>query len=423
MSTAPFSAWERAIAFRYLRAKRSEGGVSTIAIISFVGIMLAVFALITVMSVMNGFRNELSSRTLGFNGHVFIAGPALDRPDRDAMVARVRAVPGVTQVQPLVDSQALVQGPIGAAGAIVRGISPADLRQTSIITRGTLPVSAFSTFGQGENGGDEVIIGQRLAEALGVRPGDQISLTSPSGGATAFGSLPIRKTYTVSATFTVGMSEFDQAFIYMPLEQAQLFFGRGTSVDVVEIMLSNPDLVHRVRPAILEAAGAGAVVTDWTQRNRAYFNALEVERNVMRLILGILVLIAAMNIISGLIMLVKNKGRDIAILRTMGAGRGSILRIFFMAGAAIGIAGTLCGLLLGVVFCLNIEAIQQGVEYVTGVQVFSSDVYFHNHVPANIEWPEVAIITAWSLLASFVFTLPPALQASSLDPVEALRYE
>ena len=268
-----------------------------------------------------------------------------------------------------------------------------------------------------------MIIGQRLAEALGVRPGDQISLTSPSGGATAFGSLPIRKTYTVSATFTVGMSEFDQAFIYMPLEQAQLFFGRGTSVDVVEIMLSNPDLVHRVRPAILEAAGAGAVVTDWTQRNRAYFNALEVERNVMRLILGILVLIAAMNIISGLIMLVKNKGRDIAILRTMGAGRGSILRIFFMAGAAIGIAGTLCGLLLGVVFCLNIEAIQQGVEYVTGVQVFSSDVYFLNHVPAKIEWPEVAIITAWSLLASFVFTLPPALQASSLDPVEALRYE
>jgi lipoprotein-releasing system permease protein len=281
----------------------------------------------------------------------------------------------------------------------------------------------LQTFGRGPSGQEEIIVGARLAEALGVRPGDQLTLTSPSGGATAFGSLPIRKTYTVAGSFTVGMSEFDQAFLYMPLAEAQLFFGRGGGVDVIEMKLRDTDEAIRLRPLVARAAGDGAVVTDWTQRNRAYFNALQVERNAMRLILGILVLIAAMNIISGLIMLVKNKGRDIAILRTMGASRGSILRIFFMAGASIGVAGTLCGLALGVLFCWNIEAIQLLVEGLTGTPVFSADIYFLNHVPALIEWSEVAIITAWSLAASFVFTLPPALQAASLDPVEALRYE
>jgi lipoprotein-releasing system permease protein len=422
VSAGPFSAWERAVAVRYLRSRKGEAGLSVIAIISFIAFTVAVFALITVMSVMNGFRTELYERTLGFNGHVFVAGPALNG-NIDPMLARLRAVPGVAQVQPLIESQALVQGPIGAAGAIVRGIRPEDLARTRIITEHLDPRNALAPFGRGENGGNIVIVGSRLAEALGVRPGDQISITSPSGGATAFGALPMRVTYIVGGTFTAGMSEFDQAFIYMPIQQAQLLFGRDGSYDVVEMKLDDPDQATRLHLRIQETAGPGTVVTDWTQRNRAYFNALNIERNVMRLILGILVLLAGLLILSSLIMLVKIKARDVAILRTMGASRGSILRIFFMTGSAIGIAGTLCGFILGVLFCANIEAIQTGIESLFHVQLFSSDIYFLNHVPARIEWPEVAIITLWSLAAAFTFTLWPAYDASSLDPVEALRYE
>ena len=422
MSAGPFSAWERAVALRYLRARKGEAGLSVIAVISLIAFTVAVFALITVMSVMNGFRTELYDRTLGFNGHIFVAGPALNG-DVDPMLRRIRAIDGVTQAQPLIESQALVQGPIGAAGAIVRGIRPDDLRATSIITANLDPHNALSGFGQGENGGDQVIVGARLADALGVRAGDQITITSPSGGATAFGALPMRATFTVAGTFSVGMSEFDQAFIYMPMQQAQVLFGRTGGYDVVEIKLHDPDVATGLRPAVQQAAGPGAVVTDWTQRNQAYFNALNIERNVMRLILSILVILAGLLVLSSLIMLVKIKARDIAILRTMGASRGAVLRIFIMTGATIGVVGTLAGFALGVLFCLNIEAIQDFIEHTTHAQLFSADIYFLNHIPARIEWPEVIIIASMSILASFLFTLWPAYDASSLDPVEALRYE
>jgi lipoprotein-releasing system permease protein len=227
----------------------------------------------------------------------------------------------------------------------------------------------------------------------------------------------------VGGIFSVGMSEYDQSFVYMPLAQAQLFFGRGTAVDFIEVKLKDPDKAPALKPALAAAAGPGAVITDWTERNRAYFGALQVERSVMRMIFLFIVALAALNIISGLVMLVKNKGRDIAILRTVGAGQGAILRIFFMIGAGIGLAGALAGLAFGLVFCLNIEAIQSFVEWVTGVQVFNADVYFLAHVPAKVDWIEVAGVTAWSLAASFIFTLLPAWRASRLDPVEALRYE
>jgi lipoprotein-releasing system permease protein len=256
-----------------------------------------------------------------------------------------------------------------------------------------------------------------------VGPGDPLTLISPTGGATAFGATPQRKTYTVAATFSVGMSEYDQAFLYMPLEQAQLFFGRDTAVDFLEIHIDDADRAVAMKPDVVRAAGPAALVTDWTEKNAAFWGALKVERNVMRLILMMVVAIAAMNIISGLVMLVKNKGRDIAILRTIGASRGSIMRIFFMAGASVGALGTLAGLAIGVLFCTFIAPIQRFVEWVTGAQVFSSDVYFLSHIPAKIDWSEVGVIVGFALAVSFVATLPPARRASRLDTVEAIRYE
>lgn len=418
----PFGRWERMLASRYLRAKRSEGGVGLITVISFAGVTLAVAILIIVMSVMNGFRAELLNKILGFNGHVFVTGGVLDDATRDLAVQRILRVPGVTQAIPVIEAQAIALGPNQITGAVVRGLSPKDLMATRIvahnITRGDL-----RGFGQGQYGGDVVVVGARLAEQLGVRPGDNITLISPSGGATAFGGTPLQKSYVVGATFTAGMSQYDQAYIFMPLEQAQLFFGREGAVDAIEVKVANPDQAGRLKAAISRAVGPTALVADWTQRDSSYWGALKVERNVMRLILMMLVVIAAMNIISGLVMLVKNKGRDIAILRTIGAGQGSILRIFFMAGAAIGAAGTVAGLAVGVLVSVYIDPLQSFVEWATGQQVFASDVYFLSRLPAKVDWIEVAVIVAFSLVMSMVWTLPPAWRASRLDPVEALRYE
>jgi lipoprotein-releasing system permease protein len=419
---APFGMWERMLAGRYLRAKRSQGGVALISLISFLGITVAVAVLIVVMSVMNGFRAELLNRILGFNGHIFVTGGVLDGPERDPAVRRIQKVPGVVQAAPVVEAQAIAMGPSQITGAIVRGLSPLDLIQTPIVA-GNIVKGSIKGFGDGDYGGDEVILGDRLADSIGVKPGDPVTLISPSGGATAFGGTPLQKTYTVAATFSAGMSQYDQAYIFMPLAQAQLFFGREGSVDAIEVRVTDPDKALALKPAVRRAAGPAALVSDWTQRDASYWGALKVERNVMRLILMLIVAIAALNIISGLVMLVKNKGRDIAILRTMGAGQGSILRIFFMAGATIGAAGTFSGLALGALVSVYIDPIQSFVEWATGQAVFSSDVYFLNRLPAKVDWAEVSIIVAFSLGVSMLCTLPPAWRASRLDPVEALRYE
>ncbi len=419
-----FSGWERAIAGRYLRAKRKDGGVAIISLISFIGITLAVAVLIIVMSVMNGFRAELLDRILGFNGHAYVGGPPLNNPaSREQVLRAVRQVPGVVQAVPMVEAEALAQGPDNITGAVVRGVTPSDLKSIKIVS-GNIKHGSLDGFGAGDYGGDLVLLGDRLANQLGVQAGDPVTLVSPSGSSTAFGSVSAeKKTYTVGGIFSVGMSEYDQTFIYMPLAQAQLFFGRDQGVDVIQIMLDDPDRIGAVKPLIAQAAGPGAAVTDWRDKNQSFFNALQVERNTMRLILLLIVAIAAANIISGLVMLVKNKGRDIAILRTMGASRGAILRIFFLSGATVGALGTLAGLILGVLFCAYIERIQKFVEWATGSDVFNADVYFLAHIPAKIDWSEVAFITLLSLAMSFLATLPPAWRASRLDPVEALRYE
>ncbi|PVM88908.1 lipoprotein-releasing ABC transporter permease subunit [Caulobacter radicis] len=418
----PFGIWERTVAWRYLRTKRKNGGVALISVISFSAVMLAVFALITVMSVMNGFRAELLGRLLGFNGHIYAQGPLVNGPDREGVIARIKATPGVIQAAPLVEAQAMVIGPNQVTGAIVRGVNPADLRGMKLIS-GNIKQGSLDGYGEGEYGGDMVLIGDRMARNLGLSVGDPITLISPSGPATAFGTSTREKDYVVGGVFSVGMSQFDESYVMMPLAQAQLFFGRDTAIDYVEVKLTDPDNAKQAKAAIEQAVGPGAFITDWMDKNSSYFNALQVERKVMRLILFFIVAIATLNIISGLVMLVKNKGRDIAILRTMGASQSSILRIFIMAGASIGLAGTLMGLLLGVLFCANITAIQNFVEWATGTAVFSADIYFLAHIPAKIDWVEVGGVVSISTLMSVLATLPPALRASRLDPVEALRYE
>jgi lipoprotein-releasing system permease protein len=402
---------------RYSRATRRRGHRAA-TVISFVAITWR--ARPVVDHVGDERVQDRSSWTASWlNGHAYVARRRAATPERTARP--LRATPGVTQAIPVVEQQVLVEG-ASLGGAFVRGLTRADLAATEIVSK-NIKSGSLEGFGEGEFGGDLILVGARLAETMGVRAGDPLRLISPTGGSTPFGSTPRSKTYTVGGVFEVGMSEYDAAFIYMPMEQAQLFFGRGGSIDTIEVKLEDPDAVERLKAALERAAGPSGVVTDWTDRNRSFFGALEVERNVMRLILMLLVAIAAMNIISGLVMLVKNKGRDIAILRTMGATRSSILRIFLMAGASIGAAGTLAGLLIGTLFCIYIEPIQNFVEYVTGTVVFSADQYFLSSLPADVEWGEVAIIVSWSLLASVVATLPPAWRASRLDPVEALRYE
>ncbi|MCA6297982.1 MAG: lipoprotein-releasing ABC transporter permease subunit [Phenylobacterium sp.] len=418
----PFSRWERMVAGRYLRSKRREGGVAMIGVIAYVGIALAVAVLIIVMSVMNGFRTELLSRILGFNGHVFVSTAPASGLDTAGLTRQLSGLPGVVQAAPVIEGQVMAVGDGSVSGAIVRGVSRADLAATRLVADNVTP-GGLDGWGEGEYGGDRVLLGERLAASLGLRPGDPITLISPTGAATAFGDAPQRKTFIVSGLFSVGMSEYDQSFLYMPIEQAGLFFGREGAPDFIELRLSDPERAAEVKAQAASLAGPAASVSDWTERNAAFWGALQVERNVMRLILMMLVVIAAANIISGLIMLVKNKGRDIAILRTMGAGQGAILRIFFMAGAAVGVAGALTGLLLGVVFCTYIGPIQQAVEWVTGARVFASDVYYLSRIPARIDWAEVVLILGWSLAAAFLATLPPAWRASRLDPVEALRYE
>lgn len=419
----PFSAWEIGLALRYLRAKRKEGGIALIAIISYVAIALAVMALIIVMSIMAGFRSTLLDRMLSFNGHMFVQGQLLETPEREQALQRIRAVPGVVSAAPVMTSYSLVRGAGQTNPAAVRGVRPADLPATSYVYA-SLDDEAKRTFGQGEYGGENVLIGKVLAEGMGLRVGDPITLYSPTGATSAFGNLGgLEKTYRVGGVFTSGTTDFDQLFIFMPLEQSQIFFGRDSAWDAIELKVDQPDRIELLRAPVIRAAGPGAIVSDWRDRMAAFWGALKVERVAMSIILGLVVAIAALNIISGIVMLVKNKTRDIAILRTVGASQSSMLRIFFVAGAAIGIAGTITGLVLGLVFCLNIGAIQHFLEGLLGVKLFDADVYMLDAIPAEVDPMDVVWVTLWSFFMSCVAGLLPSWQAAKLDPVEALRYE
>ncbi|CAN5192172.1 lipoprotein-releasing ABC transporter permease subunit [soil metagenome] len=418
-----FSSWEIGLALRYLRAKRKEGGVALIAIISFFGIMLAVMALIVVLSIMSGFRSELLGRMLSFNGHMYVTGAVLTSPDRDAALARIKAVPGVVTVSPLIETQALISAAGQTTGAIVRGLRPQDLGTMQYVSA-SLSEEAKASFGRGSYGGNNILIGQALADQLGVRVGDPITVYSPTGADSAFGNLGGQsKTYFVGGTYSSGTADYDRAFVFMPLEQAQLFFGKEGLWDVIEMKVAQPDEIKSYTGAVRDAAGPGSLVTDWTERLAAFWGALKVERVAMSIILGMVVAIAALNIISGIVMLVKNKTRDIAILRTIGASPSSILRVFFMAGATIGVAGALVGLLLGLVFCLNIGAIQHFLEFVFQTQLFNADVYMLDAIPAKVDPMDVVWITLWSVFMSCIASLIPSWLATRIDPIEALRYE
>jgi lipoprotein-releasing system permease protein len=414
-----FSPFERMVAWRYLRSRRKETVISVIASISFFGIMLGVATLIIVMAVMNGFRAELLTRILGINGHVILSPVDLPLDDYEAIATRIDGVPGVRYAIPMVDGQVLASGIAGpGSGALVRGMRGADLARITLVANNIRQGSLV-----GFDTGEGVAIGQRMADNLGLVLGDTITLVSPEGDATPFGTTPRVKTYPVTAIFEVGMSEYDSSIIFMPLGEAQLYFNLERQAQTIEIFVDNPDGVDALKPQIEEAAGRPVYLSDWRQRNQTFFSALQVERNVMFMILTLIVLVAALNIISGLIMLVKDKGHDIAILRTMGATRGAILRIFLMTGAAIGVAGTVAGVVLGVVVCLNVEKIRQFFSWLSGTELFSPELYFLSQLPARMDFSETMTVVLMALVLSFIATIFPAWRAARLDPVEALRYE
>lgn len=415
----PFSGFERMVAWRYLRSRRKETVISVIASISFLGIMLGVATLIVVMAVMNGFRAELLSRILGINGHLIVTPVDMPLEDYAELAKRINGVPGVKYAIPLVEGQVLAQGNVGSGGgALVRGIRGEDLGKVTLVANN---IKQGSIVGFDTAGG--VAIGRRMAENLGLVLGDTITLISPDGDVSPLGTTPRLKGYPVTAIFEVGMSEYDTSIVYMPFSEAQMYFNSEGKAQSLEVYLDNPDNVEAIKPKVEEAAQRQIYLTDWRQRNQTFFSALQVERNVMFMILTLIVLVAALNIISGLVMLVKDKGHDIAILRTMGATRGAVLRIFLMTGAAIGVVGTVAGVLLGVFICLNVERIREFFSWLSGTVLFNPELYFLSQLPAKMDAGETFSVIVMALVLSFIATLFPAWRAARLDPVEALRYE
>jgi lipoprotein-releasing system permease protein len=406
------------LSLRYLRARRKEGFISVIAGFSFLGIMLGVATLIIVMAVMNGFRKELLDKILGLNGHLLIQ--PLEKPltDWEEVASRVAGVQGIRLAAPIVEGQALASSPFNASGVLIRGIRLMDLEKLPSVANN---IKQGSLKGFDEEQG--VAIGRRLADQLSLRSGDNITLVAPRGAVTPMGTTPRIKVYKIAAVFEIGMSEYDNAMVFMPLKEAQAYFNRAGDVTAIEVYTDNPDRVDRYRKVVQDAAQRPIFMIDWRQRNATFFNALQVERNVMFLILTLIVLVAALNIVSGLIMLVKDKGQDIAILRTMGATQGAIMRVFLITGASIGVVGTIVGFMLGVVVCLNIESIRQFLSWLTNTELFSPELYFLSRLPADMDSGETTAVVIMALVLSLLATLYPSWRAARLDPVEALRYE
>lgn len=425
-SPAPFAPYEWMIAWRYLRAKRAEGGVSVMTWISLIGITLAVFALIATLAVRSGFRAEFVDTILGSNAHVTVYHvQRLDEfgrttrtlPEHATMAERVRLVPGVTRVAPLVKGQVMASARQRNAGVEVFGIDAADIAQ---IPRIANPETGRGSLDEFENG---IAIGSGVALELGVGVGDKVKLVSPNGVKTAFGTSPRVKSYDIIYVFTAGRYDIDKTRVYMPFEEAQLYFNRDGVADELEVIVDSPEGVEGYTTAIAQAAGAGALIWTWQDASGGFLRALEIEDNVMFVILSVLVLIATMNIVSGLIMLVKNKGRDIGILRTMGLTEGSVMRVFFICGSFTGIIGTVLGVILGCLFAIYIDPIFAFVNYVAGGGVWDPSIRGIYALPAKLQLGDVLSAVSLSLGLSFVVTIFPARRAARMNPVEALRYE
>ena len=406
------------MAMRYLRPRRKEGFISVIAIISLVGILLGVATLIIVMAVMNGFREELLDRILGINGHLSVYGQEKKLTGYDPMAEVVRDIPGVTRVTPMIEGQVMATANGVAQGAVVRGMKPSDVSTRPIIADNILS-GTLAQF----KGKDSVLIGARMAGKLGLRVGDRFTLISPRGNVTVFGTMPRTRSYRVAGTFKIGMYEYDSGFIFMPLAAAQLYFRLPGAVTNLEVFITDPDRAREMGRKIQTAVGSAKRIHDWQQANASFFNVVKVERNVMFMILTLIIVVAAFNIVSSMIMLVKDKGRDIAILRTMGASRGMIMRIFFLSGASVGVIGTLFGLGAGLLFIRYIENIRQFLQGLLHVELFSAEFYFLSQLPAVADPMEVAEVVLMGMGLSFLATLYPSWRAARIEPAEALRYE
>jgi lipoprotein-releasing system permease protein len=429
--TRPFAGFEWMLAGRYLRARRREGFISVISLFSFLGILLGVATLIVVMAVLNGFRAELLDKILGFQGHASVYHSDVSPvQDYQELQDRISKIPGVTRAVALVEGQAMASSLRNNTGALVRGISETDIQKLPSLNNDNLrtalkepgiPDEQSSFKGFDVAGG--VAIGERMAWRHQLGLGSNITIISPEGPDTVVGNTPRIRDYPVVAIFKVGMSDYDENIIYMPLKEAQEYFVMDEGVTQIEVMVDNPDAIDSMRMALMDVAGENMQVQTWKERNMTFFNALAVERNVMFLVLTMIILVAALNIISGLIMLVKDKGRDIAILRTMGATRGAIQRVFFLTGAAIGVAGTLGGFVVGLLICLNTERIRQFISWVSGVDPFNPELYYLSQLPAKMDSWQTFSIVLMAMGLSFAATLYPSWRAARLDPVEALRYE
>jgi lipoprotein-releasing system permease protein len=406
------------IAGRYMRARRAEGFISVIAAFSFFGIMLGVATLIIVLSVQNGLRAELLKSVLGFKGHISVISATGRVQDYAAMADQLRQSEQVVSVTPLIEGQVLAANKGRSSGVLVRGLSKADLRNRRLVSE-NIRNGTLETF-QGNN---VVLVGTRLARALGAKVGDEITLVSPSGTITAFGTVPRMKAYKIIGTFEVGHFQFDRSFVFMPLAAAQRYFRLDDAVSKIEVFVEDPDDLRAPRRAIESRLGPTQRLFDWQQENRSIFSALQVQKNVMFLIVMLIIVVAAFNIISSLIMLVKDKGSAVAILRTVGASRGMIMRVFFITGTSIGLAGTLVGTAAGLIITSNIASIQRALERLSGANLFPAEVYFFSQLPSEVDPGEVVLVAAMALGLSILATLYPSWRAARTDPVEALRYE